>query len=192
MAADGADGAVGPAGADGAAGAAGADGMDGATGPAGADGADGAGAAPIQDEGTAVVATPTAINFVGNGVVVTNVGGVATVTIAGGAMPTTTHSLYVGWSVDTAVDAAEVLAGAESDTSSVTIPTDTGSLYLFVWRSDTDGGDPTEVHIAGGGNARNTFGPASALTAGGVDGQLIVTVGTLNAGVNSGETLRVV
>ena len=166
--------------------------MDGATGPAGADGADGAGAAPIQDEGTAVVATPTAINFVGNGVVVTNVGGVATVTIAGGAMPPTTHALYVGWSVDTTVDAAEVLAGAESDTSSVTIPTDTGSLYLFVWRSDTDGGDPTEVHIAGGGNARNTFGPASALTAGGVDGQLIVTVGTLNAGVNSGETLRVV
>ena len=79
-----------------AAGAAGMDGATGPTGPAGADGADGAGAAPIQDEGTAVVATPTAINFVGNGVVVTNVGGVATVTIAGGAMPPTTHATVRG------------------------------------------------------------------------------------------------
>ena len=144
-----------------------------------------------QDEGTDL-AEVTSINLVGPGVVGSVSAGVLTITIAGGTTPAPTHSLYVGWSVDTAVDAAEVLAGAESDTSSVTIPTDTGSLYLFVWRSDTDGGDPTEVHIAGGGNARNTFGPASALMAGGVDGQLIVTVGTLNAGVNSGETLRVV
>ena len=189
---DGMDGATGADGAAGAAGAAGADGAVGPTGPAGADGADGAGAAPVQDEGVAVVATPTAFNFVGAGVVVTNVGGVATITIAGGATPTTMHNLYVGWSSDTAVDATEVLSGAFSDTNSATIPTDTGTLYLWVWRSDSDGGDPTEVHIAGGGNSRNTFGVASALTVDSVAGQLIITVGTLNADVNSGETLRVV
>jgi hypothetical protein len=42
------------------------------------------GAVPVQDEGTTVVASPTAINFVGAGVNVTNSGGVATVTIPGG------------------------------------------------------------------------------------------------------------
>ena len=46
----------------------------------GIEGADGAGASPVQDEGTQVVATPTALNFVGDGVVVTDVGGIATVT----------------------------------------------------------------------------------------------------------------
>lgn len=45
----------------------------------------GGAAVPVQDEGTTVVATPTAINFVGTGVTVTNSGGVATVTIPGGA-----------------------------------------------------------------------------------------------------------
>lgn len=41
------------------------------------------GAVPIQDEGTTVVATPTAINFVGAGVTTTDSSGVATVTIPG-------------------------------------------------------------------------------------------------------------
>jgi hypothetical protein len=44
----------------------------------------GAGAVPVQEEGTTVVTTPTAINFVGAGVTATNAGGVATVTIPGG------------------------------------------------------------------------------------------------------------
>ena len=93
---DGMDGATGPAGPAGPAGAAGADGTDGtdgtAAGPAGADGSDGAGAAPVQDEGTVVVTTPTGLNFVGSGVVVTAVGTVATVTITGGGGGTPTHS----------------------------------------------------------------------------------------------------
>jgi hypothetical protein len=42
------------------------------------------GAVPVQEEGTTVVASPTAINFVGAGVTATNSGGVATVTIPGG------------------------------------------------------------------------------------------------------------
>ena len=44
----------------------------------------GGGAVPVQDEGSTVVASPTAINFVGAGVTTTNSGGVATVTIPGG------------------------------------------------------------------------------------------------------------
>ena len=47
---------------------------------------------PAQDEGAEVVATPTAYNFVGNGVVLSDVGGVATVTIPGGGGVAPTHS----------------------------------------------------------------------------------------------------
>lgn len=36
----------------------------------------------IQDEGSVVVAAPTAINFVGNGVTASNTAGVATISIA--------------------------------------------------------------------------------------------------------------
>jgi hypothetical protein len=43
----------------------------------------GGGAIPIQDEGTEVVSAPTAINFVGSGVSVTNAGGVAVVNVPG-------------------------------------------------------------------------------------------------------------
>ena len=103
-----------------------------------------------------------------------------------------THDLYVGWSADTAVTESEVLAGQESDTASVVIPTATGSQYLWVWRSDTDGGDPTEVHISGGGNQRNIFGAATALTVDGNAGQVIVSAVLQNAGLLSGETVRVV
>lgn len=39
---------------------------------------------PIQDEGIEILSNPEAINFVGDGVTVTDVGGVATVTIGGG------------------------------------------------------------------------------------------------------------
>ena len=51
-----------------------------------------------------------------------------------------THDLYVGWSVDDVPDAVEFTAN--SDTHSLTIPTATGSLYMLIWRSDTDGGNP--------------------------------------------------
>ena len=87
--APGADGAPGTDGIDGGPGmdgTDGTDGMDGATGDTGPAGADGAGAAPVQDEGTQVVATPSAFNFVGDGVAVTDVSGVATVTVPGGGV----------------------------------------------------------------------------------------------------------
>lgn len=50
-------------------------------------GGGGGGAVPVQDEGATVVATPTAINFVGDGVTATNSGGVAIVTIPGSSGP---------------------------------------------------------------------------------------------------------
>ena len=145
-----------------------------------------------KTKGSQVVATPTAINFVGDGVVVTDASGIATVTIPGGGGITTAHDLYAGWSADSNVTATEVLAGASSDTDTVTLPNATGSQYLFVWRADDDGGDPTEVHISSGGNQRNLFGTATALTVDSVPGQLIVTVTTANADFLSAENLRIV
>lgn len=44
----------------------------------------GGGSVPVQEEGSTVTASPTAINFVGAGVTATDVAGVATVTIPGG------------------------------------------------------------------------------------------------------------
>lgn len=115
--------------------------------------------------------------------------------IAGGE-PVTGHDLIAGWSADTTISDTELddatATTASSATNSLTIPTATGNQHLFVWRADADGGDPSEVHIAGGGNSRNVFGTAVARTVDGTAGQLIVTVGTLNASVNTGETLRVV
>ena len=110
---------------------------------------------------------------------------------AGGATPTD-HDLWVGWSADTTITESEVLAGASSDTNTATIPTETGTPYLFIWRANADGGDPTEVHISGGGNQRNTFGTATALQVDGVDGQVIVSVTTQNASLLSQESVRVV
>lgn len=58
-------------------------------------GGGGGGAVPVQDEGTTVVASPTAINFVGAGVTATASGSVATVTIPGAAraFPTPSQNL---------------------------------------------------------------------------------------------------
>lgn len=44
----------------------------------------GGGSVPVQDDGVEIVATPTALNFTGDGVTVTDVSGVATVSITGG------------------------------------------------------------------------------------------------------------
>ena len=113
-------------------------------------------------------------------------------TIVGGTTPVQTHNLYVGWSADAVVTAAEVLLGASSDTDSAVLPAETGQMYTWAWRSDTDGGDPTEVHWGGGGNQRNIYGAASALEVDGVAGQLIVSANTQNASVLSGVEVRLV
>ena len=130
-------------------------GTDGATGPAGADGADGAGAAPAQDEGTQVVATPTAYNFVGDGVVVTDVGGVATVTIAGGGgnVPTHTDQYLAGkaTSAFVAADFTGTAGVAYADTAhTATMPTVTGNVFGAVARLATDPA-PTFADVNGTG-----------------------------------------
>ena len=95
-----------------------------------------------------------------------------------------------GWSDDATVSAAELTA--TSGTNTVTLPTDTGLHYLGIWRSDADGGDPSEVHLAGGGNSRNLFGAATDLTIGSTPGKLIVSAARQNASLLGGETARLV
>ena len=108
-----------------------------------------------------------------------------------GSTPVLTHDLWMGWSADNTVTETEVLAGVSSDTGTATLPLGTGNQFLWVWRSNLDGGDPSEVHIAGGINVRNTLGAAAALTVSGVAGQLIVSVTSQNVGLLGGENVRV-
>ena len=105
--------------------------------------------------------------------------------------PVTAHDLIAGWSADTTITDAEITAGATSTTNSVVLPLESGSLYMFVWRADADGGDPTEVHIGAAGNSRTLFETAVARAVGGVAGQMLVSVNTFNTGLTGGETVRV-
>ena len=106
--------------------------------------------------------------------------------------PTPMHDLICGWSPDAAISDAEITAGAMSMTNTVTIPDATGTLYLFIWRADVDGGDPLQVFISGGLNVRNTLTAAVARTVDSIPGQLLVGVQAWNAGLNSSESLMVV
>ena len=74
----------------------------------------------------------------------------------------------------------------------ITLPDATGLNYLALWRADSDGGDPSEVHLSGGGNSRNLFGAAVARSYNGLAGQLIVSVFQQNADLLSGEKARLV
>ena len=144
----------------------------------------------VQDSGTEEAEGNGLILNFGTALNVEVVGNVVTINGIGGTIPTPNHALYVGWSGDTTPEDSEFTAS--SDTHTITVPTATGSLYLIIWRSDADGGDPTEVHISGGGNSRNLFDVAMAYTLNGVAGQVIVSGNTFNADFTSGETLRVV
>ena len=117
--------------------------------------------------------------------------GYADANYGGTPIPVTAHDLIAGWSADTTITDAEITAGATSTTNSVVLPISTGSLYMFVWRADADGGDPSEVHIGAAGNSRTLFETAVARAVGGVAGQLLVSVNTFNTGLTGGETVRV-
>ena len=170
-------------GTDGATGAAGTDGSDGAQGPAGS-----SGSFNWQDEGTALAGVDT-VNVVGDGATGVLVGTVLTITIpGGGGTPAPMHDLICGWSADAAISDEELLAGAMSATNTVTIPDETGTLYLFIWRADADGGDPLTVTISGGLDVRNTLTAAVARIVDTVPGQLLVGVQAWNAGLSSGES----
>ena len=69
-------------------------------------------------------------------------------------------------------------------TNTVIIPLATGTMYLFIWRADADGGDPLTVTISGGLNVRNTLIAAVARTVDSIAGQLLVSVQAWNAGIN--------
>ena len=132
------------------------------------------------------------VNVVGDGATGVLVGTVLTITIPGGGTPAPAHDLICGWSADAAISDAEISAGAMSATNTVTIPTATGTMYLFIWRADADGGDPLQVFISGGLNVRNTLTAAVARTVDSIPGQLLVGVQAWNAGLNSSESLMVV
>ena len=117
--------------------------------------------------------------------------GYADANYGGTPIPVTAHDLIAGWSADTTITDAEITAGATSTTNSVVLPISTGSLYMFVWRADADGGDPSEVHIGAAGNSRTLFETAVARAVGGVAGQMLVSVNTFNTGLTGGETVRV-
>ena len=119
-------------------------GAPGADGAPGAPGADGAGASPAQDEGSVIVATPTAYNFVGAGVELTDVGGVATVTIPGGGGTPSTHtSQYLALKATNLPLAADFegvngVAFAAGEHTAIAPNTPAGSVYLMLWRIATD------------------------------------------------------
>lgn len=97
---------------------------------------------PIQEEGTTVTASPTAINFVGAGVTATDTAGVATVTIPGGgtavpiqeegttvtAAPTAINFVGAGATVtDTAGVATVTIPGGGSSGGMTLLKSGTGS-----------------------------------------------------------------
>ena len=112
--------------------------------------------------------------------------------LAGGtiAPPLAQHHIRAGWSADATIDAADLTD--EYQLSQFILPDGTGNLYLVLWRADADGGDFTEVHIAGAGNSRNLFGAAADLTIDTIPGKAIISATAQKAGLLSGESVRVV
>ena len=196
--AQGAMGNAGQAGANGAMGLQGNPGIQGPVGPAGP-----AGGLDWQDEANALAAFTT-INLVGAGVTGVVAGGVLTITIpGGGAPPGQTHAIYIGWRVAGNIPtggqmSTDIPSNANTDTDSVVIPNYLGQSvgYLFIWRSDADGGDPTEVYIGVSGNSRNAWGTAETRTIsiGGnnVVGKAIISVNTFNVSLTYDEVMRIV
>ena len=203
----GAAGAAGAAGAMGNAGAAGNNGAMGLQGNTGIQGPIGpagpAGGLSWQDEMTALGAFSTVV-LAGLGVTGVVANSVLTITIpGGGGTPAQTHAIYIGWRIAEAIPSGGQIStdspsNANTDTDSVVIPDYAGQTvgYLFIWRSDLDGGDPSEVHISGGGNSRNAWGVAETRTIsiGGnnVVGKAIISVNTFNVALASAEILRIV
>ena len=105
--------------------------------------------------------------------------------------PTQTQHIRAGWSADITVTEMEL--SASSDTNTVIMPTDaTGFNYLAFWRSDADGGDPSQVYLSRGGDSRNLFRAATDRAIDEVPGKLIVSVNRQNATLYGGEPARLV
>ena len=95
---------------------------------------------PVQDEGVTTVAVPTAVNFTGAGVEVTNVGNVATVTIGGStnATPATTVTSETAFGVAAVVGTGVPYARDDHTHGSPTNPVTAHEA------------DVTDVHTAAG------------------------------------------
>lgn len=124
---------------------------------------------PVQDEGGHVVQSPTAINFVGDGVEVTDVSGVATVTISGVSIPRG-HIVYLGVTDDNNAISVNLDASASSDhlNPTLNVPIFSGTKYIQILQSEAHTAF-TMIDISGfnqkGGfdtnsNARNIGGQA--------------------------------
>jgi len=104
----------------------------------------GGGAVPIQEEGSTIVAAPTAINFVGAGATVTDDGGVATVTIPGGGGGGLTNFTD---SISTAAPNATVpvvsldATNAATNVDAAVTPKAAGAFLLQVPNNLTSGGN---------------------------------------------------
>ena len=95
-------------------------------------------AVEIQQNGVQVVAAATVINFVGNGVTVTEVGGVATVTITGTVNPPqASHSNFIALTADNLAATVDTASAIVSDdlNPTVTLPTFTGNRYIQILQS---------------------------------------------------------
>ena len=95
-------------------------------------------AVEIQQNGVQVVAAAAVINFVGNGVTVTEVGGVATVTITGTVNPPqASHSNFIALTADNLAATVDTAAAIVSDdlNPTVTLPTFTGNRYIQILQS---------------------------------------------------------
>ena len=122
----------------------------------------GGGGTPLewQDEGTDLAAV-TSINLVGAGVVGTVVGGVLTITIAGGsAVPSTHSSQYLALKATddpTAADfeGANGVAFAVGTHTAIAPSTPAGNVYLLLWRISTD---PEPVFLDVNNSGFNQFG----------------------------------
>ena len=102
------------------------------------------------------------------------------------------HDLICGWSADAAISDEELVGWRNvSDQYRHYSRLETGTMYLFIWRADADGGDPLTVTISGGLNVRNTLIAAVARTVDSIAGQLLVSVQAWNAGIISSESLMV-
>jgi hypothetical protein len=115
----------------------------------------GAGAIPVEDDGVQIVASPTAINFTGNGVTVTDNTGVATVDIPSGGLP--------AWSIQTANVTASagdrILANTSGGAFTVTLPA-TPTTGDEVWFADI-GSNWNTNNLTVDGNGANVDGAAT-------------------------------
>jgi hypothetical protein len=126
--------------------------IDGELGGTSWQGSGGGGAVPVQDDAVEIVAAPTALNFTGAGVVVTDVSGVATITVSGGvADGATIVSL-----LDTELGGSTWQTGATvpvEDDGTEIVAAPTALNFTGAGVTVTDVGGEATIDIPGGGTA---------------------------------------